>query len=424
MIESGGIKIKENYSLKYYVIIFIVIFISDDSYNFGTNENFIYLAIKYIVYLFLTIYLLTNTNLKFLTILTKSSLVFYSVVFSILMTAFFNLELSGGYIYEIWLFLLGFLIVNFYSHQQLIDIYLKVMFTLSVISLFVFTFANISSSFFEIFPVQINSAGATVYNLWVCMVSFENVYVRNMSIFREPGVFMIYLNIAVVFELFFKEKLNKRYLFVFIAAIFTTVSTAAFIALITIFMAYLFTKNKTKSVVSNKGYIILIMFIGILLLLLSGELYSMIFDKVGKDNISDGSSLARGISVVANINIFLDHFIFGGGIKNYPLLFEKSTRDLIGISMDVGNNTNTITTVLAVYGILFGSFFIYMIISFVKKVSNLIIVRFFIFLSMIMFYSNEDLRYSLMSACLLMWGLKSRPVLNDVRKKTVMYDNI
>jgi len=392
----------------HYLVFFIVIFISDDTFNFGTNENFAYLIIKYIVYFFLTMYLFANSNLKFLTVLTKSSLLFYSVAFSVLITAFFNFEFSGGYVYQIWLFLLGFLIVNFYSHEKFIDVYLKFIYIFSIISLVVFVIASISLSFFEIFPVHNNSAGSTMYNLGVCIVFADAAFVRNTSIFREPGVFMIYLNIAIIFELFFKSEINKQNLFVFILAIFSTLSTAAFIALGTIFIAYLFTKRTTKSSVKAKGFVIMMMLIAIGAIILSDELYSMVFDKMGKDNIADGSSLARGLSVLANLNIFLDNLIFGVGIRDYPALFGKYTLDLVGISMDVGNNTNTITTILAVYGILFGFIFVYMLISFAKKTSKSIMVRTFIFLVLIMLYSNEDLRYSLMSATFLMWGLTRR----------------
>jgi len=415
---------KEKYSLKYYIIFFVIIFISDDTYNFGTNENTFYLLFKYFVYLFLTLYLVGSMNLKFLTVSTKSSLGFYLAAFLILTTAFFNIEFSGGYVYQIWVFFLGFLISNFLSYKQFLDIYLKFIYGISIISILVFLIANTIPSVIYIFPIQANSAGATVYNLGVCMVSFENAYVRNMSIFREPGVYMIYLNLAIIFELFFKEKPNKRYLLVFILAIFTTVSTAAFIALIMVFMAYLFIKNKTKSIVKNKGYLIGIFVVGFTVLLASGELYSLIFDKIGKDNIGDGSSLARGISVLANFNIFLDNFVFGTGIKHFPEIFGKYTLDLIGISMDVGNNTNTITTVFAIYGIFYGSFFIYMMLSFVKKASNLFIVRFFLFLTMVIFYSNEDLRYSLMSCLLLMWGLKKRPTVNSSDNRLLINDAV
>lgn len=408
MIVSEHKNSVNNSSIVLYSIFFIVIFISDDTFNFGTNGDFTYFIFKYLVYFFLTLYLLMNSNLRFLTVLTKSSLVFYMVVLSVLLTAFFNFDLSGGYVYQIWLFLLGFLIVNFFTPKQFVDVYIKYIYFLSVVSLIVFVIANISTDVFSIFPVQTNTADAIVYNLGVCMVSANHENIRNMGIFREPGVYMIYLNLAIIFELFFKSEINKRNVFVFIITIFTTLSTAAFIALGTIFIAFLFTKSKTRASVKSKRFIIAMALIALGVVVLSGELYSMVFDKIGKDNIADGSSLARGISVLANFNIFLDNFIFGVGIKDYPGSFGKYTLELTGFFMDVGNNTNTITTVLAVYGIFLGCFFIYMLISFAKKASNSILVRNLIFLVLIMFYSNEDLRYSLLSAMMLMWGLTSR----------------
>lgn len=408
MIDKIEKKNNDPTSLVHYIIFLIVIFISDDTFNFGTNENVFYFIIKYVVYFFLTLYLLSSSNLKFLVILTKSSLVFYLLVLSIFLTGLLNFDISGGYIYQIWLFFLGFLIVNYYSYKKFIDIYLQLIYLLSFISLIIFIVATISLPFFEIFPVQYNSAGATMYNLLVAVVFADGSYVRNTSIFREPGVFMIYLNIAIILELFFKTEINKKKLFVFILAIFSTLSTAAFISVGTIFIAFLFTKTKNKTSIKNKRFIIILLLIALVIVVSSGQIYSMVFDKVGKDNIGDGSSLARGVSVLANFNIFLDNFLYGVGIKNYPVLFSKYTLDLIGISMGVGNNTNTITTVLAVYGFLFGILFIYMLVSFAKKTSNSILVRTFILLVLLMLYSNEELRYSLMSATILMWGLKNR----------------
>ena len=135
-----GLKDKSVNSLKltHYIILFIIIYISDDTFNFGTNENYAYLLAEYVVYLLLTLYLLSVTNLKFLTILTKSSLVFYLIVFFIIMTSFYNFDVSGGYIYQIWLFFLALLAVNFYSSKQFIYVYLKIVYILSFISLIIF----------------------------------------------------------------------------------------------------------------------------------------------------------------------------------------------------------------------------------------------------------------------------------------------
>ncbi|WP_276382071.1 hypothetical protein [Flavobacterium sp. H4147] len=411
MIKGLKDKSISNLKFSHYIVLFIIIYISDDTFNFGTNENYVYLLAKYIIYLLLTVYLLSVTNLKFLTTLTKSSLVFYLIVFFIILTSFYNFDISGGYVYQIWLFFLALLVVNFYSSKQFIYVYLKIVYTLSFVSLLIFIISNISSSIFQIFPMQTNSAGANVYNLGICMVSFENTYIRNMSIFREPGVFMIYLNFAVILELFFKEEINRRYLLVFILAIVSTFSTAAFIILGTILFAYLFIKSTKKVVLKNKAIILGLIMLAVLFILSSAEFYNMIFDKIGKDSIGEGSSLARGVSVLANFNIFLENFLFGVGIKIYPLTFSKATLALIGVSLDIGNNTNTITTILAVYGIFTGFLFVYMLFSFAKKTSNSLVIRVLIFLVLIMFYSNEDMRYSLMSAAMLMWGLKNKEII-------------
>ena len=123
-------KRSESVSWIYYFIFFIVIFISDDTFNFGTNENVTYVILKYIVYFILTFYLLIDSRLKIVINLTKQSLFFYMLAFAILVSAAYNLDISGGYVYQIWLFLMGYLIVNYYSQHKFIEVYLKLIYIL------------------------------------------------------------------------------------------------------------------------------------------------------------------------------------------------------------------------------------------------------------------------------------------------------
>lgn len=388
-----------------FIVFFIAIFISDDTFNFGTNDNYLYFIFKYLVYFLLTFYLIIKSNFKFFSILTKGSITFYFLVFSVLLTLLMNLDFSGGHIYQIWLLFLAILIVNHFTVSQFIYTYQLFIYFLSIISLLVFILSNISLSLFEIFPIQQNSNGATLYNLYLSVIFTDSSFIRNTSIFREPGVFMIYLNFAVIFELFFKDKVNKRYLLIFIISILTTFSTAAFIILGTIFIGYLFTHSKNINTFKNKFLILFFLLLTLSIFLITDEFYKLVFEKIGKDNISDGSSLARGVSIVANLNIFLDNFLYGVGINDFPTKFQQYTLKLVGFSLDVGNNTNTITTLFAIYGVLYGSFFLYMIIIFAKKATNTIFSRFLVLLSLLMLFSNEQLRYSLMFTMLLMFGL-------------------
>jgi hypothetical protein len=331
----------------------------------------------------------------------------------VLISAVVNLDYSGGYIYQIWLYLISFLIFYSFPFPIFISVYLRFIYILSVISLLGFTIVNIFPSLIEVFPVQLNSAGATIYNFGFCVFLGGGSFFRNTSIFREPGVFMIYLNIAIIFELFYNNMISKRYLLVFLITSLTTFSTAGFITILILILAFLFKKNNNISYFKSKGFIIFFLGISLLIIGLTPPLYNLIFDKLSNDNLDKGSSLARGISVVANLDIFIDNFLFGSGLKNYPNLFSDYTLSLTGFSMGIGNNTNTITTVFAVYGLMFGCIFIYLLYSISQSFSKSLHVRILILIALVLMYSNEDLRYSLFSSTLLFFGLTKRKKLYE-----------
>jgi hypothetical protein len=400
-------------SFIHYAVFFVIIFISDDTFNFGTNENYIFFLVKYIIYFILTLFLLVCFNFKYIKTLTKSSLLLALIGISIVLTSFFNLDFSGGYLYQLWLFILGFLIVFSFSNQNIVDVYLYLVYWLSVVSLLIFIIASFSLSLFEFFPIYYNSQGVGFYNLGIGVVFADGFFIRNTSIFREPGVFMIFLSIAMIFELFFKRNIRKRFFFIFLITILSTLSTAAYFILALILTAYLFDIKKIKAKINIKKYILFIGLFTFLVLFYTVDVYNLVFEKISTDNISEGSSLARTVSVVANLYIFLDNFVFGVGLKSHPALFGNYTLDLVGSYMDTGNNTNTITSILSVYGFLFGSIFIYMLFNFAKKTSNIFIVRLLMFLIFLMLFSNEDMRYSLMSVVLLFMGLKGKEVIKE-----------
>lgn len=401
---ANTLKDKRNYD--YLVILFIVIFISDDTFTFGTNQNFGYILFKYGIYFFLTSYLLVRNKLKIYLIPTKGNLALCAIGISVLLTAVLNFDLTGGYIYQIWLALLAFLITQYIPSRELARIFIKYIYVLSLISIVVFIIANSFPNFLTLFPVYLNANDVEFYNLGICVVFKDIEEVRNTGIFREPGVFMVYLSLAIILELFHQHHVNRKHIIVLIIASVLTFSTAAFIILAVICIAYLF-KSNHKEVLKNK-FLILMAGISIVMAIISiPELYSRVFDKIGKDSVNEGSSLARGASVIVNLKMFSDHPIKGIGITSFPGNFESYSLDMFGIALEVGNNTNTITTIMAVYGVAFSIVFIYLILMSTGKLSKYIIIRFFLFIAFLMMLSNEDLRYSLMTFVILFWGLKS-----------------
>lgn len=392
-----------------HIVFFLIIFVSDDTFTFGTNSIFSFILFKYLIYLILTIFLIYKVNKQVLIIPTKSNIMLLFCIFAVFLTAALNLDITGGYIYQIWLIFLAFLITQLFSSKDIIFAYCRFVYFLSIVSLVVFALASIFPVFLNVFPVFINPNDVEFYNLGVCVVFKDVGELRNTSIFREPGVFMIYLCIAIIFELFCADKTNKLKLIVFVMALFSTFSTAAFIVFGVICFSYLFVQNKNLKIMVNKMVILIIGCIIISAIFLSSDLYSRVFDKLGKDSVNDGSALARGASVFVNYHIFLDNPLKGIGITQFPNTFARYSLQLFQVSMDSGNNTNTITTIFAIYGSLFGLLFLYTLIMLVRKLSNSIISQCGLFLVMLMLFSNEDLRYSLFAFVLLFWGLISDP---------------
>jgi len=402
---------KSNY---YYLIIFFVVtFISDDTFTFGTNQTFGFIIVKYVMYFLLTVLLLVKNSLQSYIYPTKANLALVFISFAVILTAALNIDLTGGYIYQIWLALLAFLITQYIPREQLVKVFTQYIYVLSIISIIIYIIASYFPFLLNPFPVQMNTGDVEFHNLGIGIVFKDVQQVRNTGIYREPGVFMIYLMIAIIMELFFNEVINKKKLIIIIIALLLTFSTAAFIILAVVCVAYLF-KNNDKNTVKNKVFILLAGVAIVVVVLLSSDIYSLVFDKIGKDSINEGSSLARGASVLINLQIFFDNPIKGVGISNFENSYSLYSLKLFNLNFAIGNNTNTITTIFAIYGILFGMIFCCLVFMLAKKLSNLIIPRVLIALALLMMFSNEDLRYSLMSFVFLFWGLKSEPDTNDL----------
>ncbi|MDB5288272.1 MAG: hypothetical protein JWR05_3221 [Mucilaginibacter sp.] len=404
---SNNNKVDKVSTRTFALIFFIVIFISDDTFLFGTNDSIVFICFKYVTYLFLSVYLLAHSNLKSLVFLTRSSLILYLIIISVFITVLLNVDFRGGYVYQVLVIFLAYLISNYIPSKELVRLYIKYIYVLSIISIIVFIIASVSDSFLSFFPISVNVGNVEFYNLFVCVVFKDVGEMRNTGIFREPGVYMIYLNIAILFELFYKDKINKLHVVVFLITLFLTFSTAAFIILIFTCIAYLLKKNNREERIYTKLLIITLGVVIVCVIMLSPGIYSRIFDKIGKDSIDDGSSLARAISIYVNYHIFIDNPIAGCGITKYVNKFLSYTREYFHITTSTGNNTNMILTVFAVYGLVFGMALLYSIMRLAKKISKEFIVSGLLIVAFLMMLSNEDLRYSLMIYVFLFWGLRT-----------------
>lgn len=382
----------------------LVIFISDDTIAFGTNVNSGYLMFKYMVYLIVTLGLMVNLKLK---IFRSNGFYFLcAIVSSIIFTSLSHLDFVGGYIYQIWIVFLAFLIAQFLDFEVFTYFFKKYIFVLSLLSVLVFVIANYHDWVLDYFPSGENSAGVEFANLYIGSVYKGVSEIRNASVFREPGVFVIYILLAVIFEIFISNKLNKSFLAVVSIALITTFSTAGVLILFVLIIGYMF-KEDVANFQSNKILIASIFVIFILIFSSRPELYEQVFSKLSSDSASFGSATARIASILVNLVIFANHPFFGSGLGDYGGLFEEYSSIYFGEPLEAsGQSTNSFLAIFATYGLLYGLIVLYALMCLTKKISRSFVVKCVLCLSFGLMFSSQDMRYSLLFYILVFYGIK------------------
>lgn len=191
------------------LIVFVVIVISEDTVLFGTNSNSLYVYVRYAIYLLLYVALLRRNN-SFCRY--TSNLRFYATIFivSICGIMVINSDYRMGYVLQMLLILLSVEIVSLIQFHRFAILFSRIVYFLSVCSIVVTTLYMFIPSVFVYFPTISNYADVTFYNLYISVVFTSVDVIRNTGIFREPGVFMIYLTFALMLELFFFKKRDIR----------------------------------------------------------------------------------------------------------------------------------------------------------------------------------------------------------------------
>lgn len=384
-------------------LLLVIIFVSDDTLTFGTAKGST-VFVKYAIYAILLALLAAkecfDVNVK------KSTVYVFVISLSIFLTLFLNVDVTGGYIFQLFVVLLGFLIVRNLQMEDYVRIFNKILCFLCCVSIIVFIVANSFRWLLDYFPVYENVAGVEFINLYIAGVFKDITEVRNTSIFREPGVYMIYILLGIIFELFYFEKPRLQYVIVFFITLLTTFSTAGILVSVVIVSNYFLSANKRANWLKVS---IILAFLGLVTYVaLNGAITANLFSKMNKDSSSYVSTLARMASVVVNFFIFTAHPLFGSGLTNYVSSFETYTYALYGIRLSPdGISTNSFMSILATYGLVYGGIVIIAFYRLTKVIVRPRVQRLVLFLAFLLMFSNEDMRYSLFFYSLVFWGLVS-----------------
>lgn len=194
-----------------------------------------------------------------------------------------------------------------------------------------------------LFPVIIN--GDYQYINTFVYAEMIDVDRRNLGVFIEPGIFQIYLNLAMLAILLKKDKrfVDKLSVAVLLLTIFSTSSTTGFVASVVVLGISLFSKNRNESVAFNFAKLIVAFFC------IFGLVTSEIFVSNLEEKLYGEKSMSfvhRHNATLADLDITMKNPFFGDGFGNYQ-------KNLNNSGLIINSSANTFTQLSANAGLPF-----------------------------------------------------------------------
>lgn len=319
------------------------------------------------------------------------------------------------YITTITYALIMFSLVLKYDLNDILKVFNKMVLVLSTYSLIAYLI--LSKIPLSIAQIVENSIGLKFYNYGLCFlpVSVNN---RNYGIYSEPGIFQIYILLAIIITLYKDIKYKKTSLLILTLTLITTVSIAGFIGYGIILIFFIFhqiikNKDKIKNIKKKEVLKILIIFT-ITLILIKGAFV------LNKDSIlkfkDDVVSKLKDKENMSNISRMDSLLIIGEQFLLSPLYGNKFTKV---IDAPMYGNTNTITSIFAHFGIYFGIYNLFFIYFFGKTITENNFNSMGVMITLMAVLFSQYIFGTMLYAIIVMIGMK-RSILKEVKNESIM----
>jgi|GEM_PF-782632 len=399
----------------------LMVFVSTDTLFFGTNISVLARWVPYFFYCGVAIAVGSRAIVK--RALTTRAFSFYAltVVLQILTLVVkddnFNMSC-----FRLALLTAAFAVAMNYSFYSFAHAFEKVVFFLCAYSLIVYALCYIAPALISKFPAVTNVSGYRYHVVGPCIVPARRLggFFRNTGIFREPGVYQMYINMALCFHLFCNEHRSIKKVSLYVIAMLTTISTAGIVCLAICLAVYFAGRSSGKSERQFKLLVALslalcALFVALLFPQVVDSAANMMFDKLDKESSAHGSAVARMSSITSNIAMWKTSPLFGVGLNNSDRLFDYFTRlhydYYYSVNVTGTHNTNTYLYQLSTYGLFFWAIFTWGLIGLSRLIAARtrgFIMPALIFVLFLFIYLNENLYYSLLPPVLMFFGLKER----------------
>ncbi len=358
MISTAAAKRKKTIYTIYHYILIGVAFLSSGHVYSVTKGNLCNYILFATLILMLTGKVLHGIRKK--KVNPKSIGIFAFIILAFIIDAVMNILFENNFLYSIRFFsvlMFSLIFTAEMSFGEFKDIYIKCMTLISSVALVGFVIGFFSGYYYDL-PIISNVNGVSYYDAVVFFAMDDFSRGRNIGVFWEPGIFAIFIALAVLFLIFDKKKLNKLQLAVLMLTLFSTFSTTGYFLIMIIVFAYVYTrKNKAAiKIVFLFITVFLVMFsifnlntVLNALLRLSPRVFSKLID-------NSSSTTARINSIMYNLEIFMKSPLWGFGLVETNMMFSKMTN---------GSQTSTMTLYFAQFGL---TGIIYMVIHFISVI--------------------------------------------------------
>lgn len=312
-----------------------------------------------------------------------------------------NLNLTGGYIFKICLLFCGYAVTRITGWEDFKRYYCDIMYFIAAVSLACFMFHSIIASM-TVIP-SVSNGQLAFKNMIFSIVPMGNYSIwswyRNYGIFWEPGVYQLYLNIAIMFTFFGKKKAGIKdifRIFIYALAILTTFSTAGYFLLSMMAAAILLKSgNQWCRLFVFTAFVAAVFYV-----MCDDSLRWYVFSKIKRGSESEASRNARLYSITSNLWVAVLH-PFGTG----PWKFDTEIvryQNLFGIGEFT--NVNMFLQNFAIYGWAYGFYYAYKLWRFAKSLKENCLVTMILYFVLCLGLFNEPLTYSLMFSCVIFFN--------------------
>lgn len=253
-----------------------------------------------------------------------------------------------------------FLLASIISSEVFWEKYNKIIVVISVFSLIGFVAINlipdsIIHQFSQKYILRDPGYGGPLlwYNnlFFITWPNSPDPIIRNQSIFWEPGAFQFFVNIALIMNLRFTDKLLSKRNIIYIITILTTFSTTGYFVLTLILLDQI----KLKRFIKKKYFIPYLALFCLIILIISSP---TIRDKFSPDSQKYKSYYARMMSTINAYEMIKKHPIIGFGYGNESIKYiNQHISENYGLTSIGGSNN--LLMLLGQMGLIIGFIYFY-----------------------------------------------------------------